>query len=363
MGFMVLTEDEYLDNLGRFDRIIIAQSNRKVNEWNQRVSDVYMKRGQKPSVWQSDIFQMSTSKGTPIKDLFDDGPLRQVIVAAIREDIVVVSEVLQDKFNSYCQTSFGEEDIIDFKNFVIEQILFPDHLASEGMKEYVKEVLNVIGSILKVDLLTFMTRIEKTALSFTGTPDGESPVALPHDLEVRDNGPVLVRINKPDGHPDLANGSLLKFIKIAQVPKGEVAILQDESNPPNNYKISKVMRYAMDGQKMYVTFQFPFISADASTTHKIQGTSLNYAGFLLDGSYRQRHSHYVAISRVKDPRKFIYLCKSEDLKGLPPVKDIDHAITPDVQTARLKKIFKKVRGLVSVHQKTYDTVMSWENAE
>ena len=357
VGFKVITEDEYLNNLDRFDRLVIAQSNRKVNEWNQRVTEVYESKGQTPSKWSSDIYTVSTTSGTPVKDVLSDVQMRHTIIAAIREKILISSDLLQDKFAHYCDTSFGEDDVLDFDDYIIDCIQNPDSV-SDDRKQYIKEVLDVLGCVLKIKKLDFMSRVTKVDLDFTGTVDGETPIALPHDLEIRNLGPVLVRVNKPNGYEDLANGSILTFVRIDVIGKDEYAILQDTSEPPKEYKLSKIMRYAMNNS-MHLTFQFPFISADASTTHKIQGTSLDYAGFLLDGSYCQRHSHYVAVSRVRNPNKFVYICTKNDLRGLSDV-DIDRVFDPDVQRSRLKKIFKKVRSLVSVHHKTYELVTSWE---
>lgn len=358
-GFKVITEDEYLGNLDRFDRLVIAQSNRKVNEWNQRVTEVYQSKGQTPSKWSSSIYAISTTSGTPVNDVFSDVQRRHAIVAAIRENILILPDLLQDKFDLYCAVSFGEDDATDFTGYITDCIQNPDNFASDERKEYIKEVLDVLGRALKIKKLDIMDRVTKIDLDFTGTADGETPIALLHDLEIRNFGPVLVRVNKPSGYEDLANGSILTFVRIEMIGKDEYAILKDTSDPPKEYKLSKVMRYAMDN-RMHLTFQFPFISADASTTHKIQGTSLDYAGFLLDGSYCQRHSHYVAVSRVRDPNKFMYVCTKDDLRGLPDVS-IDHVLDSDVQRARRKKIFRKVRGLVAVHHKTYELVTSWES--
>jgi hypothetical protein len=125
------------------------------------------------------------------------------------------------------------------------------------------------------------------------------------------------------------------------------------------YWISKVPRWtrSKDGRNVIMAMLYPFMQADAITVSKAQGLTLAEAGFLLDGTFQQKHSMYVVFSRVRDPTRFTFVV---------PDRLVDASDSPfdePVQQARLKRIFRKVRDLIRIDAKICETVSAWEDSE
>jgi hypothetical protein len=300
-GFKVLTESEYKARLPDGAMLLMAQMNRKVDAWNSEIAQIYRRRTTITD-WSAEHIEVSAAQKPGFTRLELTTPnAKNIIEVAIAADLVDRPED-----GSFPTLYVRKPEARDLR--------------------FLPALLNGLA--------------------------GENPVELSTTLELRVGGPVLMRHNRPDGLP-LANGSVLKFK--ALLPNGSAQLEIDGTT----YMISQVPRWtrSRDGRNVVMAMMYPFIQADAITCTKAQSITLPEAGFLLDGTFRQRHCIYVTFSRVRDPERFAFVV---------PDRLVDAAEDPfaeHVQRTRLRKIFRRVRELIHVNPKTYAVVSAWEDAE
>jgi hypothetical protein len=302
VGYKVLTESEYKAQLPDGAMLLMAHTNRKVDAWNNEITQLYRTRTTVTD-WSAEPIELSArcKPGFELLNLRTPGA-EKIVATAIASGLV-------DK----------PED----------------------------------GSFPEI----FVRRLETRELRFLPTLlqglAGETPIALPMSLELRVGGPVLMRHNRPDGLP-LANGSVLKFKALM----GCSALLEIDGT---SYTISQVPRWtrSRDGRNVIMAMMFPFIQADAITVSKAQGITLSEAGFLLDGTFRQKHSMYVTFSRVKDPTRFTFVVPDRLIDAISDSDPLD----PATQQSRLRKIFRKIQDLIRINPQINALVSVWEDTD
>ena len=92
---------------------------------------------------------------------------------------------------------------------------------------------------------------------------------------------------------------------------------------------------------------------------KAQGITLSEAGFLLDGTFRQKHSMYVTFSRVKDPTHFTFVVPDRLIDAISDSDPLD----PATQQSRLRKIFRKIQDLIRINPQINALVSVWEDTD
>lgn len=301
IGFKVLTESEYKARLPESAMMLMAHTNNKVDAWNRDIAQIYR------------------SRTTVIDWSFEPMELSALQKPGFRPLNLMLS---------------GSEMIV------------ATALAS-GLIDPMED-----GSTPQVFVRYLEERERRYAPTMLNGLSGETPIELPTSLELREGGPVLMRHNRPDGL-ELANGSALKFRRLT--PNGSAILEMDRTE----YRISKVPRWtrSKDGRNVVMAMLYPFMQADAITVSKAQGLTLAEAGFLLDGTFQQKHSMYVVFSRIRDPTRFIFVVPDRlvEASGSP--------FDEQVQQVRLKRIFRKVRDLIRIDPKICATVSAWEDAE
>lgn len=135
----------------------------------------------------------------------------------------------------------------------------------------------------------------------------------------------------------LRNGHIVTF---SCIDVDTQRLLVTDNDGVNHY-IERVVRYARvkgNRERYLVVYGFPFQLATAFTVHKVQGSSLSRAGFVIERLYYDApHLLYVAISRARDPRNFYFIIPNEFRVRLEPIKSVFSLLN---STTKLLKVLQ-----------------------
>lgn len=325
LGIRVITSLEYIRFEEHFGRLVMAQLNATVDKWNNGINKIYEQRN------------------IPIHNL---GSVYYDISAVKKPDYV-------------CLTEFGDADFIKGIYKICLSSSFIKHKGKRALFEILDELQDT--SIKKLKELVENVYIKEVNTkqvkdqTYNMSSDGIVPITLPTEQEIRDKGLIMIRINKASGYPDLVNGTIMVFDQILN--DRCIARLPGQEDP---YEIKRVQRYHYDlqGNKLTICCQWPFIQADACTVTKSQGLTLNKAGYLLDERvpyYDMYHSQYVALSRVRNPCDFMYIHSVDASLG-----SVDDIMNTKIQLKRLKLAFTKIKQLVKVYDPILEKMIALE---
>lgn len=317
LGIKVITNLEYIRFEKQFGRLVMAQLNETVNKWNTGINKIYSARKTPIHTLDSIYYDISTKQKSGYVSLFTIKSTD--LIKQIYKICIISGHIKIDSDTS-------QYEILEKISEASRETLYLDPIVKSL---YVKEL--------------FCKRSKE--LQYNMSVDGQVPIVLPTTQQIRDQGIVMIRINKPSGHAELANGTVMILLEITN--ENCLLLLPDDGQ---QFRINRVVRYHYDmqGSKLTVCCQWPFIQADATTVTKSQGLTLNKAGYLLDERipyFEMFHSQFVSLGRVKDPSDFVYIHSVDNSYG-----NVDDLLDPSVQQKRLRLAFPKIKKLIKVYK-------------
>jgi hypothetical protein len=342
LGIKVITAKEYTLFEPEVGRLVMAQLNETVDKWNHGINMLYESRNTTIHNLDSIYYDISAKpkKGyLPLNTLYDKELLRAIYKMCLISGHVPY-EIDQEMIDDLV-VKISDMSLHDYVEKV--SIMSIEELEMQTKNIYLKETKNA----------------RQTQLSYQLSADGPVPIVLPKYQKIRDQGLVMIRINKASGYPDLVNGTVMTLQKI----ETNKCVLQQPCSS-ELYEIRRIPRYHYDMQsgRLTVCCQWPFIQADACTVTKAQGLTLNKAAYLLDERipfYEMFHSQYVALSRVRDPRDFMYIHSADKTT----YDSLEKIMDPKVQLRRLGLAFPKIQKLVKTYKPVLKVIQSLEVAK
>jgi hypothetical protein len=124
-----------------------------------------------------------------------------------------------------------------------------------------------------------------------------------------------------EGNRSLCNGNVVEFVGVVD----DKLIVEDRKG--EQHSIERLVRYRKRDDTFYwVVYGYPFQLADASTVHKAQGSSMDKIAFYIPEKKSKDpsrpHLLYVAISRVRDPRKCYFVFGDTFRVSLEPIDSV-----------------------------------------